>query len=173
MDWKALSKKLYDRILAVAFDNSDTLKKLWTGTLQKREGGIPFVTPPKLSEAKVALITTGGFHRKDAPAFNMSDPKGDPSYREIDTSLAPDQFAITHDYYDHKDAAEVRNVVFPIDRMKELAQEKVIGELAQTCYSFMGHVADDTHIPKMEENAREVAAKLKAARVTVALLAPA
>jgi D-proline reductase (dithiol) PrdB len=170
---KPIAKRLYDRALAVAFDNSDYLKKLWTGSLKHREGDIAFVSVEKLSQSKIALLTTGGFHLKEEPAFDMSDDKGDPSYREIDTHLPPDRFMITHDYYDHKDAEQDRNVVFPIERLQELCAEGFVGGLHQIGYSFMGHVADDTHIPKLEENARKVARKLKAAGVQVALLTPA
>jgi D-proline reductase (dithiol) PrdB len=171
--FKSIRKKIYDRILAVAFDNSDYLKKLWTSTLKKREGGIPFVPPPKISASKIALLTTGGFHLKHEQAFDMTDTSGDPSFREIDANLPPEQFMITHDYYDHKDAEQDRNVVFPIERLQELVQEGVIGSLHSPCYSFMGHVANDKHIPKLEENAREVAKRLKAAGVSIALLTPA
>jgi D-proline reductase (dithiol) PrdB len=170
---KPIAKKLYDRVLAVAFDNSDYLKKLWTGTLKRREGGIAFVPVARLSQSTIALLTTGGFHLKEEPAFNMSDDKGDPSYREIDVNLPPERFMITHDYYDHKDAEVDRNVVFPIERLKELSAEGFVGGLHRYAYSFMGHVADDTHIPKLEENARAVARKLTAAGVRVALLTPA
>jgi D-proline reductase (dithiol) PrdB len=170
---KPIAKKLYDRILAVAFDNSDYLKKLWTGSLKHREGDIAFVPVEQLSQSKIALLTTGGFHLKEEQPFDMSDDKGDPSYREIEVSLPPERFMITHDYYDHKDAEQDRNVVFPIERLKELAAEGFVGGLHSHAYSFMGHVADDTHLPKLEENARTIGRKLKAAGVRVALLTPA
>lgn len=171
---KTLAKRWYDKILAVAFDNSDFLKRTWAKTIQKREGDISFAPlPPSLSQVKIALLTTGGFHHKDQQPFDMSDPKGDPSYREINLSLPPEASQITHDYYDHKDAESDRNVVFPVERMQELAQEGILGSLHPVGYSFMGHLLDSTHIPRMEQNAREVAHKLKTARVNAALITPA
>lgn len=103
----------------------------------------------------------------------MADPRGDPSFREIDLTAPPEAFTITHDYYDHKDAEEDRNVIFPVERAKELVEEGVVGSLSPMGYSFMGHLADDTHIPAMEENAREVGRRLLGDRVTAALITPA
>jgi len=60
------------------------------------------------------------------------------------------------------------NVVFPIDRLQELAQEGVIGSVADFHYSFMG-VTD----PKqMEQDARKLAGILKQDRVDALLLVP-
>jgi D-proline reductase (dithiol) PrdB len=60
------------------------------------------------------------------------------------------------------------NVVYPIDRLNELAAEGVIGSVAATHYSFMG--ATDPKL--MEGNARELAGRLKADRVDAVVLLP-
>jgi D-proline reductase (dithiol) PrdB len=62
-----------------------------------------------------------------------------------------------------------RNVVFPLDRLNELAAEGVIGEVAPTHYSFMGA----TDPVQMEPHARELAGRLKNDRVdTGPILSP-
>jgi len=79
---------------------------------------------------------------------------------------------ITHDYYDHSDADRDVNVVFPLERLQEFADEGRIGRLALRHYSFMGHI-DGPHIPTLiEETGPEVAKRVLADDVEVVLLTP-
>ena len=60
------------------------------------------------------------------------------------------------------------NVVFPIDRIREMAQAGVISSVAEYPYSFMG-----AHDPMaLEEQARNVADLLKKDGVNAGLLIP-
>ena len=61
------------------------------------------------------------------------------------------------------------NVAFPLDRLKELARDKVIGTLAAFHYSFMGAISPVT---RYETKARELAGLLKQDRVDAVLLTP-
>jgi len=141
---------------------------------QETEGAIPWVKPAKpLRQSKLALVTTAGIHHQDQPPFDMSDNDGDPSYRLLNGESLFDTFQVTHDYYDHTDARKDPNIIFPLDRLRELVNEKVLGSLAQTHYSFMGHI-DGRHIATLvEKSAREIAHKLKADQVDLVLLTPA
>lgn len=58
--------------------------------------------------------------------------------------------------------------MFPLDRLRELAAEGVIGSVAATHYSFMGA----TDPVQMEGYARDVAARLKSDGVDAVLLSP-
>ncbi|PIP39124.1 MAG: hypothetical protein COX19_08875 [Desulfobacterales bacterium CG23_combo_of_CG06-09_8_20_14_all_51_8] len=60
------------------------------------------------------------------------------------------------------------NVVFPIDRLQELAAEGFIGSVADYHYSFMGA----TDPAEMEPSARNLALLLKGDQVDAALLVP-
>ncbi|MCL1477028.1 MAG: glycine/betaine/sarcosine/D-proline family reductase selenoprotein B [Marinobacter sp.] len=141
---------------------------------QETEGEIPWVKPGKpLRQSKLALVTTSGIHHQSQSPFDMNDKDGDPSYRVIDGENLFADFQITHDYYDHTDARKDPNIIFPLDRLRELVSERVLGSLAQTHYSFMGHI-DGRHIVTLvEKSAREVARKLKAEGVDLVLLTPA
>jgi D-proline reductase (dithiol) PrdB len=44
-----------------------------------------------------------------------------------------------HHHYDHTDADEDINVVFPIDILRELAEEGYIGGIARKHVGFMGY----------------------------------
>ena len=58
--------------------------------------------------------------------------------------------------------------MFPLDRLRELAAEGVIGSVAATHYAFMGA----TDPVQMEPYAREVASQLKSDAVDAVLLSP-
>ena len=130
----------------------------------------PFEGP--LSEKSVAIVTTAGVHLKGDPPFDMADPDGDPSIRVIPSSTPSEALTITHDYYDHRDADRDINIVFPVDRLRELAQEGFIGSVAPTHYGLMGHITG-RHVDTLtSETAPLVAAGLKADGVGAVLLTP-
>lgn len=138
------------------------------------EGDIPWTRPTKpLREAKLALVTTSGIHHGHQQPFDMQDSTGDPSYRELDGATLFSDFRITHDYYDHGDARKDPNIVFPLDRLRELVDEGIIGSLAKAHYAFMGHI-DGRHIATLvEKTAKEIATRLKRDQVDLVLLTPA
>ena len=59
-------------------------------------------------------------------------------------------------------------MVFPLDRLRELAQNGIIGSMADFHYSFMG--ATDPRL--MESSARRLASLLKQDHVNAAVLVP-
>ena len=129
------------------------------------------VTKP-LSESRVALVTTSGVHLKEQTPFDMKDPNGDPTPRELPSDTPLEQYTITHDYYDHTDADKDLDIVFPVTRLNELAAEGVVGEAAPRNFSFMGHIDGPYVGVLMEATAKEVAAKLNEDGVDIALLTP-
>ena len=125
-----------------------------------------------LRDSKVAIITTAGVHHKDQTPFDMNDPDGDPTFREIDIRRPLSELMITHDYYDHSDADRDINIVFPIERLREFKSYGIIGRVADIHYGFMGHI-DGRHIDTLiKEQAPEVARRIKADNVDVVLLTP-
>jgi D-proline reductase (dithiol) PrdB len=125
-----------------------------------------------LSECKVALVTTSGVHHRDQPPFDMHDREGDPSFRVVDVSRPVSELMITHDYYDHSDADQDINVVFPIERLQELESEGIIGQAARFHYAFMGHILGRHVETLIHRSAPDVARKLKPDAIDVVLLTP-
>ena len=130
----------------------------------------PVVKP--LRESTVALVTTAGVHHRGQPPFDMADPDGDPSFRLLNTETIADDYRITHDYYDHKDADRDLNVVFPLERLQEMAAVGSIGAAAPRHPGFMGHIDKHHMATLMEETAPRAAAVLKADGVDAVLLTP-
>jgi D-proline reductase (dithiol) PrdB len=128
----------------------------------------PFVRPEKpLEECRLALVTTGGVHLPEQPRFDIDDPLGDCSYREIPADAA--DLTWTHAYYRPDEGADLDSV-FPLWTIRELAVEGVVGELNRRHFAFMGAIHDPG--PLIEETAPEVAAKLADDGVDAALLTP-
>lgn len=135
--------------------------------------GIPWAPVKKpLKVSRIAIVTTAGVHLRSQIPFNMKDSQGDPSYRELPSHTPKEDYIITHDYYDHTDADRDINIVYPIDRLKEMKEEGLIGDVAEKNYGFMGHI-EGPHIDTLvRRTAPEVARKLKNEGVDIALLTP-
>ena len=52
----------------------------------------PWITPPRLSESKIALITTAALHRRDDPPFRFADS----GYRMIPDDIDPNDLVQSH-----------------------------------------------------------------------------
>ena len=127
----------------------------------------PWVEGTPLSERRVALISTAGLHRRGDRPFTL-DP-GD-YYRIIPGDIEAKDLVMTHisANFDRSGFQQDWNVVFPIDRLRELAADGVIGSVAGFHYSFMG-----AHDPMpMEQDARRIAGLLKKDNVDAVLLVP-
>lgn len=126
-----------------------------------------------LKESNFAIVTTAGIHHRAQQPFDMEDGNGDPSFRILDAETIEADYTITHDYYDHKDARQDLNVVFPIARLKEMNAAGCIGTVAAQHISFMGHI-DGPHVRTLiHETAPKAADLLKKEKVDAVLLTPA
>lgn len=90
-----------------------------------------------LSESRIALVGTGGVYATGQVAFHYKD---DTSYRIIPTDVATADLRATHFAYPLSDARQDPNIVFPLDPLRQLVQDGVIGELSPRAYAFMGGI---------------------------------
>jgi D-proline reductase (dithiol) PrdB len=125
-----------------------------------------------LSEASVAIVTTAGLHLPDQPDFDHGRKLGDPSFREIPSTIDPQILRESHrsQAFDHEGIAADKNLAFPLDRLREAEAAGRIGRLHHRHFSFMGSIIGPR--PLMEETAPAVAALLREDGVDVALLTP-
>lgn len=126
----------------------------------------PWVAGPPLSERRVAIVSSAGLVVRGERPFRG----GDADYRVIPAETRPDQLMFSHISInlDRSGFQEDWSVVFPLDRLRELAAEGTIGSVAATHYSFMGA----TDPVGMQDHAREVASRLKADQVDAVILSP-
>ncbi len=124
-----------------------------------------------LNRCRVAMLTSGGVSRKDTPAFNPQ-ARNDLRLDAVDRDTSPHFFAINDDYYNHADAERDINCIFPIERLRELASDGEVGEVAPHHYSgFMGRTYIRTAV--VNEAAPALAQKLRDESVDAFVLVPA
>ena len=129
--------------------------------------GEPWVEGPPLNERRIAIVTTAGLQmREDAP-FNFRSAE----YRVIPGTVEGKDLVMSHTSvnFDRSGFQRDANVVFPIDRLRELESEGAIGSLASHHYSFNGAYMEPDAYAK---NAQEVAALLRSDAVDTVLLVP-
>ncbi len=109
---------------------------------------IPTATPPPtvwapvnkpLAEMKVALVTGTGVHLKTDARFNLVC---DSTYRVIPGDADTADLTVSHGGYDNSDVLADINSMFPLDRLRELAEEGLIGGIAPRHFGFMGGSGD-------------------------------
>ena len=120
-----------------------------------------------ISESKIALISSGGIMYRDQPRFHREDA----SYRRIPKNAAKNELNIWHFGYPTRDAQQDPNCVFPLERLRELESQHVIGELSDPAFSFMGGVYSARKV--RDELAPQIADELKRAHVDAFYLVPA
>lgn len=127
---------------------------------------IPWASGPELSKRRVAIVSTAGLHRRgDRPFTGM---EGD--YRVISSDTSAQDLVMTHisTNFDRTGFVQDWNVVFPLDRLHELARKQLIGSVAGFHYSFMGA----TDPEQMAGPANNLANLLQGDQVDAAFLVP-
>ncbi len=124
----------------------------------------------------MALVSTAGLSSPPDPPFDMDferahPTKGDPSWRRIPSTASSATVEANHLHIDTGYIERDLNVALPLDRLRELAAEGVIGAVADTHYSFMGYQGNDTRVLE-EKSAPEIASALRSEEIDLVLLAP-
>lgn len=125
-----------------------------------------------LPASKIAVMTSAAFYTADQKPFDPGVRGGDYSYREIPKNIALDTLRIGHksDAFDHSGIERDKNLALPLDRLRELKRDGLIGEVAERHYSFMGSITAPGRL--MQISAPEIARKLAEDQVDAVLLTP-
>jgi len=124
-----------------------------------------------LRESRVTLLTSGGVSVCGMPGFNP-DARNDHRLDAVAQDVGCSDFQIHDSYYDHGDADRDINCVFPIDRLRELVGEKVIGAVAARFWSgFMGRIYNRSKL--VQESVPAFVEKLREDGVDILVAAPA
>ena len=125
-----------------------------------------FTTPPPLSEATVAIVTTAALHHPDQEDFSGNDS----GFRVLDGSRRDYQLGHWSPNFDTVGFAYDMNVVMPLDRLDELAEQGVIGKVADEHLAYAGNQFD---ISAIRMDSGPAGAKyLKEQGIDVVLLTP-
>ena len=126
-----------------------------------------FVTSKPLSQAKVAIVTTAGLHRENMPGFEIGD--SDFHYETLARHIRDLQLGHHSVNGDRGGFAADFNVVYPIDRLEELAIAGVIGAVAENHYAFAGNQSATVSEIRLDSGPH-CAGKMLAENVDVVLL---
>lgn len=123
----------------------------------------------KLAELTIAIVSTAGVHLQSQEPFNL---QGDDSWRIIPGDVQVANLMITHgapeEHYDRTQARADMNVIFPIDRLRELVEQRIVGAVAEKHITLMGY---SLRLKKYyEETAPAVAKEIERSPVDAVLL---
>ncbi len=97
---------------------------------------MPLAKP--VAEARVAIVTSAALHRPDQDRFAAADT----GFRALDRSDRDIIMGHWSPNFDHTGFQLDLNVVYPIDRLEELAADGTIGDVAPRHFAFAGNQPD-------------------------------
>lgn len=122
------------------------------------------VTKP-LKDMTIAIASAAGIHLKSEERFNLA---GDTSFREIPGDAKDEDMMVSHGGYDNSDVNKDINAMFPLSRLRELADEGFIKAVAPFHYGFMGGGGDVEAFTN--ETGPEIARRLKEENVDAVIM---
>ncbi|MEJ7623067.1 MAG: glycine/sarcosine/betaine reductase selenoprotein B family protein [Pyrinomonadaceae bacterium] len=149
-----------------------TVNERYPGVMITKDDLVPLARLAKpLSECRLTFVSTAGVQPKGSVPFDTVHPVGDYSFRRVPSDSRVADLEIHQLKYPTIGAKKDLNVIFPIERLQEIAKDGLIGELAPNFFSFIGYNMDAEMLePSLAEN---MADAVEAEGSDVALLAPA
>jgi D-proline reductase (dithiol) PrdB len=149
-----------------------TVNERYPGSMITKEDFVPLAKLSKpLSESRLTFVSTAGVQPKGTLPFDTVHPVGDYTFRRVPSNSKTLDLEIHQLKYPTFGAMRDLNVIFPIERLRELVAENFIGSLTENFFSFIGYNMD---AERLEQTlAEDIAEAVEAERTDVALLAPA
>jgi D-proline reductase (dithiol) PrdB len=150
----------------------ETINERYPGSMITKEDFIPLARLRKpLSQTRLTFVSSAGVQPKGTMPFDVVHPVGDYSFRRVPSTAKISELEIHQIKYPTSGALKDLNVIFPIERLQELASEGVIGGLTPNLFSFIGYQMDP---PTFERTlAEDIADAVVADGAEAALLCPA
>jgi D-proline reductase (dithiol) PrdB len=150
----------------------DTVNERYPGSMIDKADFIPLAPVRKpLSECRLVFVSTSGVQPKGTMPFDTVHPVGDYSFRRVPSSARPEDLEIHQLKYPTSGANRDLNVIFPIERLQELAEEGVVGGLTENFYTFIGYNMDPERLE--QTLAEDIATAVSEEGADIALAAPA
>ncbi|TMD34430.1 MAG: hypothetical protein E6I89_16245 [Chloroflexi bacterium] len=132
----------------------------------------------RLSESRIALLTSAGLYLKDSQqSFDVEREQvheewGDPTWRAIPSSARPDDLAVAHLHINDEDLLADPEIALPMRLLEEMAREGVVGGSVADQVAVMGY--QDRGLRDWRDvTAPEIVAHLREQGADALLLAPA
>ena len=128
------------------------VRKFGAGMPVPEFGESSFNEPKPLDLAKVAIVTTAALYREGGDGYELGD--SDFHYETL-PGYARDLALGHHSVnFDRGGFAADINVVYPIDRLQELAEHAIIGDVAENHYAFAGNQSDTVSEIRLDSGPR-------------------
>ncbi len=149
-----------------------TVNERYPGVMITKSDFVPLARMKKpVSKSRLTFVSTAGVQPKDSLPFDTVHPIGDYTFRRVPSDSKVENLEIHQLKYPTVGAKRDLNVIFPIERLQELAKEKIIGGLTTNFFSFIGYNMD---AERLEQTLAEtIADAVEAEKPDAALLAPA
>ena len=149
-----------------------TVNERYPGSMITKHDVVPLAPVRKpLAECKLVFVSTSGVQPKGTVPFDTVHPVGDYTFRRVPSAARVDDLEIHQLKYPTADARRDLNVIFPIERLQELAAEGVVGGLADNFYTFVGYNMDPERLERTL--AEDIATAVSEEGADIALAAPA
>ena len=124
----------------------------------------------RLAESRIALLTSAGIYVKTSqPSFDLEAEQarpewGDPTWRSIPATTAPDELGVAHLHINDEDMLSDPEIALPMRLLAQLAEEGVVGSVVADHVAVMGYQERNlrdwqaTTAPAIVANLREQAA---------------
>jgi D-proline reductase (dithiol) PrdB len=127
--------------------------------------------PLPLARANIALITSAGLYPPDSTPFDMRALSGDWSIRLLPSELSANDMLLSPVRFDRSQVDRDKNVVYPVDRLRELIAEGAVAEMPKHHIGMMGYVLNTRAL--LQETVPEILAHLRRQYVDAVVLVPA
>lgn len=118
----------------------ETVNERYPGSMITNDDAVPLAKLEKpLSQCKICFVSTSGVQTKTSLPFDTVHPIGDYTYRHVPSQCQVEELEIHQLKYPTFGAMEDLNVIFPIERMQELVEEKQIDGLTENFFTFIGY----------------------------------
>ncbi len=149
-----------------------TVNERYPGSMISKSDVVPLAPLRRpLAESRLTFVSTAGVQPVGSLPFDVVHPVGDYTFRRVPSSASPADLEIHQLKYPTDGAHRDLNVIFPIERLQELAREGVVGSLTPDFFSFIGYNMD----PDLLEHtlAEDLAQAVADQHADLALLSPA
>lgn len=147
-------------------DISEPMRTIVTTVPCPQFSSQPFVAGPSLDKRRIAIISSAALIKRG----DMPFAHGTTEHRMIPATLPSADILMSHVSinFDRSGFQRDINTVYPIDRLRELAADGVIGGVADTHYTIMGSSDPDG----MADAADQMAGQLRQERIDSIILSP-
>ena len=153
---------------AIHVDTDRTMREMVAGMPVPEFEKTAFVVPKPLAEARVAIVTSAALHEPGGAGFVPDSDAHFEVHESHERNLVLGHFSPN---FDRGAFASDLNVVYPIDRLQEMAERGEIGSVASRHYSFAGN-QDETVSKIRLDTGPQCARLLREDGVDIVLLTP-